>query len=435
MIKMIWNEPMECMSRDNMHALQSKRLKETVKRVYHNVPFYRKKMQELGVEPGDIKTVEDITRLPFTVKKDLRDNYPDGLFSSPRTEIVRLHASSGTTGKPIVVGYTRKDIDTFSEVVARAICCAGGTKEDTIQIAYGYGLFTGGLGLHYGAEKLGTTVVPISGGNTDKQIALMQDFGTSLLACTPSYAAYIAEEIKKKNINTKNLKLKIGILGAEPWTEEMRKRIEDDLHIEAHDIYGLSEIMGPGVSCSCNQHNGLHISEDHFIPEIISTDTLKQLPNGSTGELVFTTVTKEGMPLLRYRTRDLSSLNYDACPCGRTTVRMSKIMGRSDDMLIIRGVNVFPSQVESILLDIPEAKPHYLIVVDRKGTLDTIEICVEIEDKYFSDEMIIMNKLRHKIQHKIESVLGIGVKINLSEPNSITRSEGKAKRVIDNRKY
>jgi len=430
---MIWNEPMECMDREHMRELQGRRLKEVVSRVYHNVPFYRKKMQELGIEPGDINSIDDLVKLPFTTKQDLRGNYPFGLFATPKSEVVRVHASSGTTGKPTVVAYTRKDIDTFSEVVARALSCSGVTRDDTIQIAFGYGLFTGGLGIHYGAEKLGAAVVPISGGNTEKQLSLLQDFGCTVLACTPSYAAYLAESMESAGIDPKKLPLKIGIFVAEPWSQEMRAKIEASLDIKAFDIYGLSEIMGPGVANSCEFQNGLHIAEDHFIPEILDPKTLEQLPEGSVGELVFTTLTKEAMPLLRYRTRDLSSLDYSPCPCGRTNVRMSRIYGRSDDMLIIRGVNVFPSQVESALLEIPEAKPHYMLIVDRKGNLDTLEIQVEIDDKYFSDEMVQINIIRNKIKHKVESILGINVIISLVEHKTLARSEGKAKRVIDKR--
>ncbi len=431
---MIWNEPMECMSRDQMHDLQSKRLKDMVVRVYHNVEFYRKKMQELGLEPGDINSIDDLVKLPFTTKQDLRDNYPFGLFATPKSEVVRVHASSGTTGKSTVVAYTRKDVDVFSEVVARALCCSGVTKEDIVQVAYGYGLFTGGLGLHYGAEKLGAAVVPISGGNTAKQIMLLQDFGSTVLACTPSYAAYLCEAIAEAGIDAADLPLRIGVFGAEPWSQEMRVKIEEGLKIQAFDIYGLSEIIGPGVSNSCQYQNGLHIAEDHFIPEILDPGTLKSVGAGVTGELVFTTVTKEAMPLLRYRTRDLSSLDYDPCPCGRTNVRMAKIFGRSDDMLIIRGVNVFPSQVESVLLEIPEAKPHYMLIVDRQGAMDTLEIQVEVDEKYFSDEIVQINNIRNKIKHKVESILGISVIISLVEHKTIKRSEGKAQRVIDKRK-
>lgn len=431
---MIWNEPIETMSRDELHNLQSQRLKDVVTRVYHNVEFYKKKMQALGVEPGDINSPEDLVKLPFTTKQDLRDNYPFGLFAVPRSEVVRLHASSGTTGKPTVVSYTRRDVETFSEVVARALCSAGGTKHDIVQVAYGYGLFTGGLGLHYGVEKLGATVVPISGGNTAKQLTLLQDFGSTILACTPSYAAFLAEAVAEAKISLDSLSLKIGLFGAEPWSQEMRNKIEEGLGIEAHDIYGLSEIIGPGVSSSCKMHDGLHIQEDHFIPEILDPDTLTPVASGISGELTFTTITKEAMPLLRYRTRDLSSLNYDKCDCGRTTVRMSKILGRSDDMLIIRGVNVFPSQVESVLLDIPEAKPYYMLIVDRKGTMDTLEIQVEIDDRFFSDEMKELDNLRKKIKHKVENVLGISVIISLVEHKTLKRSEGKTQRVMDKRK-
>jgi len=431
---MIWNEPMECMSRDQMHDLQSRRLKDMVVRVYHNVEFYRKKMQEMGLEPGDIHSIDDLVKLPFTTKQDLRDNYPFGLFAVPKSEVVRVHASSGTTGKSTVVAYTRKDVEIFSEVVARCLCCATVTKEDIVQVAYGYGLFTGGLGLHYGAEKLGAAVVPISGGNTAKQITLLQDFGSTVLACTPSYAAYLAEAIAEAGIDAAELPLRVGVFGAEPWSQEMRLKIEDGLKIKAFDIYGLSEIIGPGVSNSCEEQNGLHIAEDHFVPEILDPSTLQPVAPGTAGELVFTTVTKEAMPLIRYRTRDLSSLDYSPCACGRTNVRMAKIFGRSDDMLIIRGVNVFPSQVESVLLEIPEAKPHYMLVVDRQGAMDTLEIQVEVDEKYFSDEIVQLNNIRNKIKHKVESVLGISVIISLVEHKTIARSEGKAKRVIDKRK-
>ncbi|MDF2653976.1 MAG: Phenylacetate--CoA ligase [Bacillota bacterium] len=431
---MIWNEPMECMSRDQMHDLQSRRLKDMVVRVYHNVEFYRKKMQELGLEPGDINSIDDLVKLPFTTKQDLRDNYPFGLFATPKSEVVRVHASSGTTGKSTVVAYTRKDVDIFSEVVARALCCSGVTKDDIVQVAYGYGLFTGGLGLHYGAEKLGAAVVPISGGNTAKQIMLLQDFGSTVLACTPSYAAHLAEAIVEEGIDAATLPLRVGVFGAEPWSNEMRAKIEEGLKIQAFDIYGLSEIIGPGVSNSCQYQNGLHIAEDHFVPEILDPSTLKPMKEGSTGELVFTTVTKEAMPLLRYRTRDLSSLDYSPCACGRTNVRMAKIFGRSDDMLIIRGVNVFPSQVESVLLEIPEAKPHYMLIVDRQGTMDTLEIQVEVDEKFFSDEIAQLNNIRNKIKHRVESILGVSVIISLVEHKTIKRSEGKAQRVIDKRK-
>jgi phenylacetate-CoA ligase len=433
-IAMIWNIPMESMGRDEMHALQSRRLKDMVSRIYHNVPFYRNKMQAMGLLPGDINSIDDLNKLPFTTKQDLRDNYPFGLFAVPKSEIVRVHASSGTTGKPTVVGYTRKDIETFSEVVARSLYAATATKHDIIQIAYGYGLFTGGLGLHYGSEKIGATVVPISGGNTAKQLQLLVDFGSTVLACTPSYALYLAESMKEAGINPRDLPLRLGIFGAEPWTEEMRRAIEENLGIKAIDIFGLSEIIGPGVSCECEFQNGLHVAEDHFVPEIIDPNSLESITKGNTGELVFTTITKEALPLLRYRTRDLTSLNYDVCACGRTSVRMHKCTGRSDDMLIIRGVNVFPSQIESVLLDLRETMPHYLLVIDRVGALDTLEIQVEVDDQYFSDEINVLEELSRKIKHAVESVLGVSVKIKLVEHKTIQRSEGKAQRIIDKRK-
>ncbi|ABR55482.1 Phenylacetate--CoA ligase [Methanococcus vannielii SB] len=431
---MIWNETIECMDREELKELQSKRLIDTVNRIYHNVPFYRKKMQELSIYPEDISGIDDLSKLPFTTKQDLRDNYPFGIFAVPMSEIIRVHASSGTTGKPTVVGYTRRDISMWAEVVARSMSAAGVSKNDFIQIAYGYGLFTGGLGLHYGSENLGATVLPISGGNTQKQIQLMCDFKTSVLACTPSYALYLAEALEESKISLDDINLRVGIFGAEPWTENMRKEIEKKLGLKAIDIYGLSEIMGPGVACECEFQAGLHVNEDHFIPEIVDPLTLKTLSRGNVGELVFTTVTKEGMPLLRYRTRDLTSLNYEKCNCGRTLVRMNKCTGRSDDMLIIRGVNVFPSQIESVLLELSETKPHYLLIVDRINNLDVLEVWVEVEGQFFSDKISMLEQLSKKIKHKIESTLGIGVSIKLVEPKTIERTEGKSKRVIDKRK-
>lgn len=430
---MIWNEHIECMSRDELREIQSKRLCETVERVYYNVPFYRKKMQELGLEPGDIKGIQDLSKLPFTTKQDLRDNYPFNLFAVPMSDIVRVHASSGTTGKPTVVGYTRRDLSSWSEVVARSLHCAGVGKNDRIQIAYGYGLFTGGLGIHYGAEKVGATVIPISGGNTKKQLNLMKDFESTVIACTPSYALYLAEAMEEQGIDTSKLKLRTGIFGAEPWTDNMRKEIQSKLNIRAMDIYGLSEVMGPGVACECSYQNGLHISEDHFVPETIDSTTLKNVDKGSEGELVFTTITKEALPILRYRTRDLTILDYDKCECGRTMVRMQKCRGRSDDMLIIRGVNVFPSQIESVLLEMSETKPHYQLIVDRKNNLDTLEVWVEVHEAFFSDEIRKLENLTKKIAHEIQSTLGINVKVKLVEPKTIERSEGKAKRIIDRR--
>lgn len=425
---------MECAGRDEMRSVQSERLIETVNRIYHNVPSYRQKMQAVGLVPNDIKSIDDLSKLPFTIKTDLRDNYPFGMFTVPMSEIVRIHASSGTTGKPTVVGYTRKDLTTWAEVVTRSLCMAGLHREDIVQIAYGYGLFTGGLGLHYGCENLGASVIPISGGNTVKQLQLMQDFGTTVIACTPSYSLYLAEEMEAAGIKKENLKLRIGIFGAEPWTENMRKEIESKLGIKAIDIYGLSEIIGPGVSCECEHQVGMHINEDHFIPEIIDPVTLQSLPAGEIGELVFTTITKEGIPLIRYRTRDLTRLNYEKCACGRTLVRMDKCKGRSDDMLIIRGVNVFPSQIESVLLEMSETAPHYLLIVEREGNLDTLKLMVEVQEQFFSDEIRKLEALRKKITHKLQSTLGIAVDVKLVEPKTIERTAGKAKRVIDNRK-
>lgn len=422
------------MEREELLKLQGERLKSMVKRVYDTVPFYRKKLAEMGIEPGDITTIDDLKKLPFTTKQDLRDNYPFGLFTVPQTDIVRLHASSGTTGKSTVVGYTHNDIQMWSEVVARSLTMAGVTKSDIIQVAYGYGLFTGGLGLHYGAEKVGASVIPISGGNTKKQLQLMEDFGSTVIACTPSYAAYLGEALVAEKIDPRNIKLKAGIFGAEPWTEEMRSQIEHLLGIKAYDIYGLSEIIGPGVSMECHCQNGMHIFEDHFIPEIINPDTCEVLPYGELGELVFTPATKEAMPLIRYRTRDLTRLHADKCECGRTLVRMEKCLGRSDDMLIIRGVNVFPSQVESVLLEMSETKPHYILVVERENNLDILEIQVEIEEQFFSDEIKELEGLRQRIKANIASTLGINASIRLVEPGTIERSMGKAKRVIDKRK-
>jgi phenylacetate-CoA ligase len=431
---MIWNEYIECMDREKLVKLQNERLSAMIERLYYNVPFYRKVFQEQGIEPGDIKCIDQLKNLPFTTKQDLRDNYPFGLFAIPRSEVVRLHASSGTTGKPTVVGYSRRDIEIWSEVMARTLTAAGAGKNDVLHIAYGYGLFTGGLGVHYGAEKIGATVIPISGGNTQRQIQLMQDFGSTVIACTPSYALFLAEAMADAGISTVSLKLKAGVFGAEPWTEEMRREIEDKLKIKAIDIYGLSEVIGPGVASECMHQEGLHVFEDHFIPEIIDPETLEVLPEGQLGELVFTCITKEALPLLRYRTRDLTVLNYGKCSCGRTIVRMQKCLGRSDDMLIIRGVNVFPSQIETVLLEMSETKPHYLLIVDRVNNLDVLEIWVEIDGQFFSDEIKKLEDLKKKIQHNIESALGLSTNVKLVEPKTIERSEGKAKRVIDKRK-
>jgi phenylacetate-CoA ligase len=431
---MIWNESIECASREEMRKIQSERLIDTVQRVYQAVPAYRRKMQEARLVPGDIKSVEDLVKLPFTTKNDLRDNYPFGMFTVPMSEIVRIHASSGTTGKSTVVGYTRKDLRVWAEVVSRTLMMAGVHREDMVQIAYGYGLFTGGLGMHYGCENIGASVIPISGGNTEKQLQLMQDFGTTVLACTPSYSLFLAEEMEASGLKKEDLKLRIGIFGAEPWTENMRREIEAKLGLKAIDIYGLSEIIGPGVSCECEFQAGMHINEDHFIPEIIDPETMETLPEGAVGELVFTTVTKEGIPLIRYRTRDLTRLNQEKCPCGRTLVRMEKCKGRSDDMLIIRGVNVFPSQIESVLLEMSETAPHYLLIVERENNLDILKVMVEVQEQFFSDEIKMLESLRKKITHKIQSTLGISVDVKLVEPRTIERTAGKAKRVIDNRK-
>jgi len=430
---MIWNETKECMSREEINKLQSARLKKMVDRVYHNVEFYRKKMQQMGVEPGDINGIEDLNKLPFTTKNDLRDNYPFQLFAVPQSEIVRVHASSGTTGKATVVGYTRKDIEVWQECVARVLAMDGVGPLDKIQIAYGYGLFTGGLGLHYGAENLGATVIPMSTGNTQKLITMMLDFEATAIACTPSYLLHIAETIQEAG-QVDNIKLKVAICGAEPWTENMRKEIEAKLHIKAYDIYGLSEIMGPGVAADCEYHKGLHVYEDHFIPEIINPETLEPCKEGEVGELVFTTITKEALPLFRYRTRDLTSITYDKCECGRTLARISRFKGRSDDMLIIRGVNVFPSQVEAALLEVSETSPHYLLIVDRINNLDVLEVQVEVEERFFSDEIKKLESLTKKIAHVLQSAIGLSVKVTLVEPKTIQRSEGKAKRVIDKRK-
>ena len=430
---MIWNEARECMSRDEMTNLQSARLRKEVSRVYHNVEPYRKKMQEAGLEPGDISGIEDIEKLPFTTKDDLRDNYPFGLFAVPLSEIVRIHASSGTTGKATVVGYTRKDIDVWAECVARCCAMAGLGRNDIIQVAYGYGLFTGGLGGHYGAEHLGATVVPMSTGNTQKLIDMMIDFGATGLMCTPSYLMHIAEVIEERGLKDK-IKLKATLNGAEPWTENMRKQIEERLGIEAHDIYGLSEIMGPGVATDCHFHRGLHIFEDHFYPEIVDPKTLKPVPDGETGELVITTLTKEGIPMIRYRTKDLTSITHEKCECGRTTARISRFKGRSDDMLIIRGVNVFPSQVETALLTVDGITPNYQIIVDRVNHQDTLAILVEVEERFFSDEIKELENLQKKIEHAVHQAIGLHAKIKLVEPKTIERSMGKAVRVIDKRK-
>lgn len=429
----IFKPEIECASRDYLRALQSARLIKMVKNAYENIPFYKKKFDEIGLKPEDIHSIDDITKLPFTVKTDLRDNYPFGLFACKKDELVRIHASSGTTGKPTVVGYTKADIDVWADGAARAICAAGGTKNDTIHVSYGYGLFTGGLGLHYGAEYMGATALPASSGNTQRQIQMLQDFGSDILCCTPSYAMFIGETIRDMGIDPKTLKVRAGIFGAEPWTDEMRKQIEELLDIKAYDIYGLSEIAGPGVSYNCECQNGMHVCEDYFYPEIIDPDTGEVLPDGQYGELVFTCIGKEALPLVRYRTRDICALTREQCACGRTTVRMTKPKGRSDDMLIIRGINVFPSQVEHVLLSL-NMNPNYLIIVDRKGSLDTMEVQVEMNPDMFSDTVKGMEKTEKTIENALQSTLNIHAKVRLMAPGSLPRSEGKAKRVIDNRK-
>ena len=431
----IRNPEIECMPREELKKLQSERLCWQVKRMYENVECFRKRMDEKGLTPDDVKGVEDLYKLPFAYKQDLRDYYPYGLFATPLSEIRRVHASSGTTGKRIVVGYTENDLDMWSECVARMITGLGIDEKDIFQVSFGYGLFTGGFGLHAGAEKAGATVIPISSGNTALQIQTMIDFKATAICCTPSYAMYIAEEIERMGVKDQ-LSLKVGIFGAEPWSEQMRTEIEQKLGIKAYDIYGLSEILGPGVSCECEHQCGMHIWEDHFIAEIIDPDTGEVLPEGSTGELVFTTISKEGFPVIRYRTRDICSLNYEPCKCGRTHIRMNKPSGRSDDMLIIRGVNVFPSQIEEVLLDVNngEITPNYLIKIDRVNNTDTFDLDVEMSENMFADDVKSIAKTEKFITEKLRSTLGLGVKVHLVNPKSITRSEGKAKRVIDLRK-
>lgn len=428
-----WNKEIETLKRDELKKLQGERLKGAVRRVYENVPYYSERMREAGITPDDINSVDDLCKLPFTYKSDLRDNYPFGTFAVPLEQIVRVHASSGTTGKQTVVGYTKNDLDIWAECVARCLVSAGVTSEDIVHIAYGYGLFTGGLGLHYGAEKVGATVIPVSGGNTSRQIMLLKDFGATVLCCTPSYALYIADELKAAGLSKEDLKLRIGIFGAEPWTEEMKLQIENKLGLKAYDIYGLSEIMGPGVSMNCSYQKDLHVLADHFIAEIIDPETGEVLPEGQEGELVFTCITKEALPLIRYRTKDISVLTYEPCKCGRTMPRMKKVRGRADDMIIIRGVNVFPSQIESVLLKHSQVEPHYMIIVDRVKNLDVMEIHIEMNDSLFSDKVSSIESIERSLRQDIESTLGISAKIKLVESRSLQRSEGKSKRVIDRR--
>jgi phenylacetate-CoA ligase len=432
-VNRVYNPDIEAMDRGRLAELQLDRLKETVKRCEEMVPFYRMKMRELDLSWKDIKSVEDVEKLPFTTKDDLRENYPFGLFAVPTRDIVRIHASSGTTGRPTVVGYTSQDIEVWSELMARSLVAGMADPSDIIQVAYGYGLFTGGLGFHYGVEKLGGSVIPISGGNTKRQIRMMVDLGTTVLCCTPSYALFMAETASEMGVDFKQLKLKSGIFGAEPWSDRMRDKIERLLNLSAFDIYGLSEVMGPGVSIECEQKNGLHIFEDAFMAETIDPQSGEKLAVGEQGELVFTSLRKQGMPLIRYRTRDITSLHDEPCACGRTHIRMKRVRGRTDDMLIIRGVNVFPSQIETVLMQIEGISPHYQLIVDREGGLDIMEVQVEVSEEMFSDRIRGLEEWQEVIQGEIESYLGIGVKVILVEPRSIARSEGKAVRVVDNR--
>ena len=425
----------ETMPREDLRALQLQRLQATVERVYHLVPFYRRRLDEARVKPEDIRTLDDLQRLPFTTKQDIRDNYPFGMFATPMDQIVRIHASSGTTGKPTPVAYTQRDLDNWSELMARTIACAGGHRGDIIHVGYGYGLFTGGLGFHYGAERLGAAVIPVSGGQTRRQIMLIQDFAPTVICCTPSFALYLAEVGQEMGVEFKDTGLKVGIFGAEPWSEAMRQEIENRLSLDALDIYGLSEIMGPGVAVECIEaKKGLHFFEDHFLPEIINPATLEPVAPGEMGELVITHLAKEAFPLLRYRTRDVTSFDYAPCSCGRTIARMQRIRGRSDDMLIIRGVNVFPSQIESVLMETKGIAPHYQLIVDREGQLDTLEVAVEVDDAVFSDEVKQLQSLAKSIEQQIKDYFTVSVKVRLVEPRSLPRSEGKAQRVVDKRK-
>ncbi|MGC2063088.1 MAG: phenylacetate--CoA ligase [Thermodesulfovibrionales bacterium] len=431
---MYWEPEKECMDRMELEQLQLERLQATLSRVYMNVPFYHRKFDELGVDPDEFRSLDDLRKLPFTLKNDLRDSYPYGLFAVPLRDVVRIHASSGTTGLSTVVGYTKNDIKTWSNLVARVMTAAGVTKDDVVQIAFGYSLFTGGFGLHYGAERIGASVIPISSGNTVRQIKIMQDFRSTALVCTPSYAMLIADTIHEMGVSLNSLSLKYGLFGAEPWSEKMRQEIQDKLKIVATDNYGLSEVMGPGVAGECLERNGLHINEDHFLVEIINPETLEPVAPGETGELVITTLTKEAFPVIRFRTRDLTRFMPESCPCGRKTMRMSRVLGRTDDMLIIKGVNVFPSQIEAVLFAIEGTEPHYQIIIDRKGPLDDVTVQVEVSESIFFDEMKKQNELIKLIKSRLASELGIGVEVKLVEKKTLERSEGKAKRVVDLRK-
>lgn len=434
MKKTFWDERTELLPREELQKIQLNRLKKILVRAYHNLPYYRKKLDEARIDVYRLKTLEDLKHLPFTTKSDLRKSYPFGAIAEPMHNIVRIHSSSGTTGTATVVGYTRKDIETWAELMARTLCGCGVTEEDIIQVAFGYGLFTGGLGVHYGAEKLGATVVPASAGNTLRQIQILKDFNISVLCCTPSYALYLAEVARENHIDWSQTRFRLGIFGAEPWSEEMRAEIQKKLPIQAFDIYGLSEVIGPGVAFECEEHQGLHISEDHFLPEIIDPETGETLPEGAEGELVFTTLTKEGTPVIRYRTGDISALYYEPCKCGRTLVRMKRVASRTDDMLIVRGVNVYPSQIESVLLSFDGVEPHYQIVLTRENYLDKMEIHVEVSPEVFSDEVKKLEQLRNAIQEKLKAELNLSSEVKLLEPKSLQRTEGKARRVLDLRK-
>ncbi|EFL51941.1 Phenylacetate--CoA ligase [Solidesulfovibrio fructosivorans JJ]] len=429
---MIFDMDLETLPREELEAVQLRRLKSQCERVYANVAFYRKAFDEAGITPADIKSLSDVRYLPFTEKQDLRNHYPFGLFAVPKDNVVRIHASSGTTGKATVTGYTQRDVANWATMMARSLTAAGASRRDIIHVAYGYGLFTGGLGAHYGAERLGATTVPVSGGGTRRQAMLLRDFGATVICCTPSYSMVLYETALEAGIDIKDLPLRIGVFGAEPWTNEMRREIETKMGIKAIDIYGLSEVMGPGVGIECTEaQHGAHLQEDHFLCEVIDPVTLEPLPPGQPGELVITTLTKEAQPLIRYRTRDITSLDYTPCKCGRTTARMIRVQGRSDDMLIIRGVNVFPSQIESILLETEGLSPYYQLVVEREGNLDTLTVQVEVDEKLFSDEIRKLQRLEGKIQKNIKEFLGVTTVVKLVEPRSIQRSEGKAKRVVD----
>jgi phenylacetate-CoA ligase len=431
---MYWEKEKECMDRNELEQLQLERLQSTLNRVGTNVPFYRSRFAEMKLDYKHLKSLDDIRKLPFTTKQDLRDNYPYGLFAVPQRDIVRIHSSSGTTGLATVVGYSRNDLKNWSDLVARVLTGAGVTKDDVIQIAFGYGLFTGGFGLHYGAERLGASVIPISAGNTKRQIQIMQDFKTTALVCTPSYALIIADTMMEMGINPNGLSLRVGLFGAEPWSEAMRHEINEKLGIRATDNYGLSEVMGPGVAGECEECNGLHISEDHFLLEVIDPDTLEPVKPGEVGELVVTTLTKEAFPMIRYRTRDLTRLIPEPCPCGRTFTRMQRIMGRTDDMLIIKGVNVFPIQIEKVLFEIEGTAPHYQIIIERKNHNDRVTVLVEVNESLFFDQMKKQRQMVDHIKAKLSSELGIGVNVKLVEEKTLERSEGKSKRVIDKRK-